>query len=151
MANEVMLREMLLKLAKEGINFGDILKEAKSLKDAGQIKSKGRGKSTDDDPIRVAIRDVLLSDLVKVKYEEEVEEVKMEKGKEVKGTKKVPHTLPLIELIAQETGDETVSYMLTLNKDWKVNFIKNIVKAKKGKDEAPSAPNAGQFEEPAVV
>ena len=150
MANENMLRDMLLKLAKEGINFGDILKEAKSLKDAGQIKSKGRGKSTDDDPIRVAIREVLLAN--SVKWEKEVEEIKTGKdGKEVKGTKKVSGTSPLLDLIVQETGDETVSYMLTLNKDWKVNFIKNIVKAKKDKTEEPTAPNASQFEETAVV
>ena len=92
----------------------------KAGKDKGIIKAKGRGKVPENDPLRLAVRDSLLA-------------VKVD-GK------------TLIEQIIEATK-ETSSFMLTLNDNYKVNFIKSMPKDKKEKQEQ-KAKGPESFEEP---
>ena len=121
MADANKLKDMLSQLAGEGVNFGDILKALKGLKDSGVIRSRGRGKSPLDDPTRVAIRDYVLAGQVNGKS--------------------------LIEIISGATVDST-SFMVTLNDDWKINFVKNVERPKKPKKDKTVEPEG--FAEPAV-
>lgn len=115
--------ELLAALAGEGFQYGDIMKALKGAKDAGIIKAKGRGKVPENDPLRISVRDALLA--IKVN------------GK------------TLVDQITEATK-ETSSFMLTLNDNFKVNFVKNMPKEKKDKQEK-KAKGPDSFEEPAVA
>ena len=123
MADTAKLEALLKELAGQGFQFSDIQKALKGAKDAGIIKSKGRGKQPENDPLRVAIRDALL-------------QLQVNGGN-------------LMDKVVDATK-ETVSFMVTLNDNYKVNFIKNMPKEKKEKtDKKTTGPDT--FEEPAVA
>jgi hypothetical protein len=123
MADTAKLESLLKELANQGFQFSDIQKALKGAKDAGIIKSKGRGKQPENDPLRMEVRDALL-------------------GLKVNGT-------DLMSKVADATK-ETVSFMVTLNDNYKVNFIKNMPKDKKEKSDKKEKGPA-DFEEPAVA
>lgn len=123
MADANKVAELLAALAGEGFQYGDIMKALKSAKDSGVIKAKGRGKVPENDPLRISVRDALLAMKVDGKT--------------------------LVEQLTDATK-ETVSFMLTLNDNFKVNFIKNMPKEKKEK-QAKKEKGPETFEEPAVA
>lgn len=125
MAEAKEIRQALELLAKMGVTFGDVQKELKQLKSDGKIKSSGRGKAPSDDPTRLAIRDELL--------------------------KVVVNKQPILNLVESSLeGNQT--YMITLNDNFKVNFVKVVKKPPKAKKEKKVEPTTPEgFEEPAVV
>lgn len=137
MADENAIRAALQELAKSGFQFGDIMKALKGAKDDGIIKSKGRGKLPEDDPLRNAIKNALAS--LKLKHQED--------GKPaVDGS--------LLDLITKATAEtEATSLMVTLNDQWKVNFVKSMPKEKKEKSEKQEKKETqpADFTEPQVV
>lgn len=126
MANDNKLAELLGQLAAQGIQYGDIMKALKDAKESGVIKSKGRGKAPENDPLRVNVREILLAATVDGK--------------------------PLMDVIAAAVG-EGISFMATLNDQWKVNFIDNAkVEARaKSKEKKDKTAEPEQFAEPAVA
>ena len=123
MADTAKLASLLQELANQGFQFSDIQKALKGAKDAGIIKSKGRGKQPENDPLRIEVRDALL-------------------GLKLNGT-------DLMAKVADATKDST-SFMVTINDNYKVNFIKNMPKEKKDKTDKKTTGPA-DFEEPAVA
>lgn len=133
MADEKKLRELIAGLAAEGIQVGDIMKALKTAKDDGVIKSKGRGKLPENDPLRIVLRDAILG----MKVDQTVEDHKF--------------TGSLLSLIAESTTkSDATSLMVTLDDNWKVNFVKNVPKEKKEKQEKKET-QPSDFSEPAVV
>jgi hypothetical protein len=121
MANENNFLEMLRKAIKdEGLNASDLNKVIKSLKTSGELKSR-RGKTPQDTPEKVAIREYILQgDILS----------KVSKG-----------CAPL------KVGDKpTNSLMITLDKAWSVNFVRKVVRPKvsKEKKEAAKAEKAAE-------
>lgn len=111
-------------LASQGINLGDFNKALKEAKAEGIIKGGRVGKSPESDATRVAIIELLLNGNVSIVADD---------GAKV--------SKPLMTAVAEATGELT-SFMVTLNDDWKINFVKNIKREKKVKGKDATAPTA---------
>lgn len=131
MANEEKIAALIAALASEGIQFGDVLKGLKDAKDKGIIKSKGRGKVPEDSPLRNAVISAINS--IHLNYKD--------------GDATVDGDL--LKVITDNTVDAT-SFMVTLNDNWKVNFVKNLPKEKKEKEDK-KADGPAAFDEPVVA
>ena len=117
--------EAIKLLASQGINLGDFNKALKEAKAEGIIKGGRVGKSPESDATRLGVIAALLGAKVTIKTDDGTEVVR-----------------PLMEAVAEATGELT-SFMVTLNDDWKINFVKNIKREKKvkGKDAVAPATN----------
>lgn len=131
MANEEKAMQLIAELAKQGFQYSDILKALKGAKDAGTIKSKGRGKVPEDSPLRNAVISAINS--IHLNYKDGETTVDGD----------------LLKVITDNTVDAT-SFMVTLNDNWKLNFVKNVAKEKKEKSEAKKDGPA-DFAEPVVA
>lgn len=116
--------EAIKLLAAQGINLGDFNKALKEAKSEGIIKGGRVGKSPESDATRVAVISLLLNGKVTIVADD---------GAKVEKT--------LLEAVTEATGELT-SFMVTLNDDWKVNFVKNIKREKKVKNKDASEPAA---------
>jgi len=122
-SNEIVA--LLKALGDKGIQIGDVMKALKVAKDSGVIKGAKRGKTPENDPLRVSIRDAIL-------------------GLSVNGG-------TLMSKVAGATTDST-SFMVTLDDNWKINFVKNVAKPKKDKKEKEKVEKGPeQLAEPTVV
>lgn len=130
MANEEKIAALIAALASEGIQFGDVLKGLKDAKDKGIIKAKGRGKVPEDSPLRNAVIAAISG--LHLNYKDGDNTVNGD----------------LLAVISDNTKDAT-SFMVTLNDNWKVNFVKNLPKEKKDKQEKKETGPA-TFDEPTV-
>ena len=116
--------EAIKLLASQGFNLGDFNKALKEAKADGLIKGGRVGKSPESDASRTAIIALLTSATV---------DVKLDDGAVV--------TKPLMDVVAEATGDLT-SFMVTLNDNWKINFVKNVKREKKVKEKDSKEPGA---------
>lgn len=136
MANDVDVMEMLKALSAKGVNLADIMKGLKGAKEAGIIKSSGRGKSPESDPLRVAVRNTFVG--LKLSYKDGDKEVK---------------DVSILDAVKAAIGDG-ISFMVTLNDDFKINIIKNIPHEKKekaAKKEEQKKDGPADFAEPVIA